>query len=122
VIAIDDLRKSYDGTPVLAGVTARFERGQVVAIVGPSGGGKSTLLRCINGLASFDGGSITVEADVLVPGGAHANARALHSIRQKVGFVFQQWNLFRPRRRAHAARRSWRRWASRTARTPTRTR
>ena len=94
MIAIDGLRKSYEGTPVLAGVTARFERGKVVAIVGPSGGGKSTLLRCINGLAAFDGGSIRVEDDVLAPGGTHANARALHSIRQKVGFVFQQWNLF----------------------------
>jgi polar amino acid transport system ATP-binding protein len=95
MITIDALTKSYErGTRVLSGISIAFERGQVVSIVGPSGGGKSTLLRCINGLEAFDAGSIKVEDDVLHPGGDHANRRALHSIRQKVGFVFQQYNLF----------------------------
>jgi ABC-type polar amino acid transport system ATPase subunit len=103
MIALDKLTKTYGassaGSPgarvrVLDAITVRFDRGQVVSIIGPSGGGKSTLLRCINGLEGFDDGTIRVENDVIHPGGERHNARALHAIRQKVGFVFQQYNLF----------------------------
>jgi len=95
MIELTGLTKSYAGCtdPVLRGVSARFARGQVVAIVGPSGGGKSTLLRCINGLEAFDAGTIRVEEHTLHPRG-RGNRHALHAIRQKVGFVFQTFNLF----------------------------
>ncbi len=94
MIEVDTLRKRFGEREVLAGVTARFERGQVVALVGPSGGGKSTLLRCLNGLEGFDAGSVTVGDQRLGPGGERANKRALAVVRRRVGMVFQQWNLF----------------------------
>jgi polar amino acid transport system ATP-binding protein len=94
MIEVQDLRKVYGERTVLDGITASFAQGQVVALVGPSGGGKSTLLRCLNGLESFDGGSVSIGADRLVPGGAKVNRAALHRLRQRVGMVFQQWNLF----------------------------
>ncbi|MBP6831109.1 MAG: amino acid ABC transporter ATP-binding protein [Deltaproteobacteria bacterium] len=94
MIEVHELRKVYGERTILGGITATFEKGQVVALVGPSGGGKSTLLRCLNGLESFDGGRIAVGGDVLIPGGARVNRAALYRVRQRVGMVFQQWNLF----------------------------
>ena len=68
--------------------------GQVVALVGPSGGGKSTLVRCLSGLASFEGGTVDVGGTERVAGDASANRAALAALRLRVGFVFQQWHLF----------------------------
>jgi polar amino acid transport system ATP-binding protein len=94
MIEVHQLRKAYGDRTILDGVTATFARGQVVALVGPSGGGKSTLLRCLNGLEGFDGGHVTIAGEQLRPGGERANRAALHRVRQRVGMVFQQWNLF----------------------------
>jgi len=89
MISIYNLCKAYNGVPVLTDVRATIEKGEVVAIIGPSGTGKSTLLRCINGLETPDGGSITVnKVDV---------TRAdndLAAVRQKMNMVFQNFNLF----------------------------
>jgi polar amino acid transport system ATP-binding protein len=93
-IGIQKLRKEYDGRAVLRSFDASFEAGQVVSLVGPSGCGKSTLLRCIVGLEGFEGGRIAVGDDVLLPQEDAQRRRALHAIRLRVGFVFQQWNLF----------------------------
>ncbi len=94
MITLTSLRKTYGTRTILDGIDTSFEAGRVVALVGPSGGGKSTLLRCLNGLERFDDGSIRVGADTVVPGESRANARALASIRRRLGMVFQQWNLF----------------------------
>ncbi len=94
MIEVKALRKTYGERTILSDVSVTFERGQVVALIGPSGGGKSTLLRCLNGLEDFQGGQVTVGSDVLHPGGAARNKRALLSLRRRVGMVFQQWNLF----------------------------
>lgn len=94
MIEVHGLEKKYGARTVLAGVNVSFQAGQVVSLIGPSGGGKSTLLRCLNGLESFDGGTITVGGEKLVPGGPRVNAKALLAIRQRVGMVFQTWNLF----------------------------
>jgi polar amino acid transport system ATP-binding protein len=94
MIEVEGLRKCYGTRTVIDGVSLSFDRGQVVSLIGPSGGGKSTLLRCLNGLESFDGGAISVMGEKLVPGGPKVNASALLAIRQKVGMVFQSWNLF----------------------------
>jgi ABC-type polar amino acid transport system ATPase subunit len=94
MIEVQGLRKNYGTRTVIDGVSLSFEAGQVVSLIGPSGGGKSTLLRCLNGLESFDAGSITVMGEKLVPGGPKVNARALGAIRRQVGMVFQSWNLF----------------------------
>jgi polar amino acid transport system ATP-binding protein len=94
MIEVKDLYKRYEGRTVLDGISAAFGPGEVVALVGPSGGGKSTLLRCLNGLEPFDGGTVRVGDDVLEPGDARAQGERLWRIRRRVGFVFQQWHLF----------------------------
>ena len=87
MIAIDKLTKRFDARTVLDGVTVSFARGKVSAIVGPSGCGKSTLLRCINGLETFDEGTIRV-------GDLDVSAATLQRIRLQVGMVFQHYGLF----------------------------
>jgi polar amino acid transport system ATP-binding protein len=93
-ISIQNLKKEYDGRTVIRSFDASFAAGEVVSLVGPSGCGKSTLLRCIVGLETFEGGTITVGKDVLAVKDDAERRRALHDIRLRVGFVFQQWNLF----------------------------
>ncbi|HZI15055.1 MAG TPA: amino acid ABC transporter ATP-binding protein [Myxococcus sp.] len=94
MIEVTSLSKRYDGRTVLDGINARFAPGEMVALVGPSGGGKSTLLRCLNGLEPFDAGSVRVGGEVLGPGGERAQGERVWNIRRRVGFVFQQWHLF----------------------------
>jgi len=94
MIEVAALHKSWGEREVLRGVSARFAKGEVAALVGPSGGGKSTLLRCLNGLEDFQRGEVRVAGSALVPGGAAKNRAALKAIRARVGMVFQQWNLF----------------------------
>jgi ABC-type polar amino acid transport system ATPase subunit len=94
VIEVRSLRKTYGERTVIQDVSVSFEKGQVVSLIGPSGGGKSTLLRCLNGLEDFQGGEIKVAGKTLHPGGYAKNKRALLSLRKRVGMVFQQWNLF----------------------------
>ena len=67
----------------------------MAAVIGPSGGGKSTLLRCINGLEPFEGGEVQVDDVRLCPGIAPRQmATVLRKLRCRVGMVFQQFNLF----------------------------
>ncbi|ADO70689.1 amino acid ABC transporter ATP-binding protein [Stigmatella aurantiaca] len=94
MIEVRGLTKRYEGRTILDGISAQFGRDEVVALVGPSGGGKSTLLRCLNGLETFDAGTVQVGEHHLSPGGAKARGKEIWSIRQRVGFVFQQWHLF----------------------------
>jgi polar amino acid transport system ATP-binding protein len=95
MIEVRDLSKRFGDALVLSELSLSVEKGKVAAIIGPSGGGKSTFLRCINGLESFDLGEVRVGTDVLAASaGASERARRLRAIRRKVGFVFQQFNLF----------------------------
>jgi ABC-type polar amino acid transport system ATPase subunit len=93
LIEVHDLVKHHGELCVLAGVSLSVKRGEVAAIVGPSGGGKSTLLRCINGLESFQGGRIEVDNLRLEAGNGHAG-ESLRQLRRRVGMVFQQFHLF----------------------------
>ncbi len=98
MITIRDLSKHHGDRQVLAGVTAAVERAEIVAVVGPSGGGKSTLLRCLNGLEDFERGELEIAGFSLGPGTAVSRAsearRTLRSLRAAVGMVFQQFHLF----------------------------
>jgi ABC-type polar amino acid transport system ATPase subunit len=95
VIEVRGLCKRYGAVDVLSEISLSVGEGKVAAIIGPSGGGKSTFLRCINGLEAFDRGEVRVGSDVLTPGaGSGERAQRLRAIRRKVGFVFQQFNLF----------------------------
>ncbi len=89
------LVKRHGSVEVLRGVSLRVEAGEVAAIIGPSGGGKSTFLRCLNGLDRFQGGSITVDGlTVTAEAPEPARSAAYLQIRRRVGMVFQGFNLF----------------------------
>ena len=92
MIEVESLTKHRAGLPVLDAVSLRGVNGGVTVLVGPSGGGKSTLLRCLNGLETFEGGGITIAGHRLAVG-PHSDV-GLHDLRRDVGMVFQQFNLF----------------------------
>lgn len=95
MMLIDNLFKSFGRLEVLKGIGFSVAPGSVEAIIGPSGGGKSTFLRCLNGLEPFQSGRVTLGAHTLTPDtDARRDAALLQSVRKKVGFVFQQFNLF----------------------------
>jgi ABC-type polar amino acid transport system ATPase subunit len=94
MIKVTDLHKRYGPIEVLRGVTMEVRRGEVSVLLGPSGGGKSTFLRTINGLESFDQGRIQVDDLELAPAPAASREAVLQQIRRRVGMVFQQFNLF----------------------------
>jgi polar amino acid transport system ATP-binding protein len=75
---------------VLKGIDLQVQPGEVIAIIGKSGSGKSTLLRCINGLETFQQGSLTVDGKALL----HDDPAAMRELRQHVGMIFQSFNLF----------------------------
>jgi ABC-type polar amino acid transport system ATPase subunit len=95
MITVTDLVKHHGALRVLDGVSLTVPRGEVTAIIGPSGGGKSTLLRCINGLEPFQAGEVRVGDVALHPDDVRrASGETLLALRRKVGMVFQQFNLF----------------------------
>jgi polar amino acid transport system ATP-binding protein len=95
MIEVKDLHKRHGELEVLRGVSLSVAEGEVAVIVGPSGGGKSTFLRCLNGLESFERGQVKVGSYDLAPGPHDKAAQEkLRHVRRMVGFVFQQFNLF----------------------------
>lgn len=92
MIELKNIHKRYGNTEVLRGVSLTVRQGEVSVLLGPSGGGKSTLLRAINGLEAIDEGELRV-GDLVVTAGP-GQERTITRIRQRVGMVFQQFNLF----------------------------
>jgi len=92
MIEVDSLAAVRSGNRILDAVTLTVAEGTVTTLVGPSGGGKSTLLRCLNGLETFAEGRVTIAGHKL-GAGAHP-PRALERVRRDVGMVFQGFNLF----------------------------
>jgi polar amino acid transport system ATP-binding protein len=95
VISVQNLTKYFGTHPVLNNVSLTINRSEVTALVGPSGGGKSTLLRCLNGLETFHTGRIDIAGQTLE--GTHGRPHpkpVLLRLRRDVGMVFQQFNLF----------------------------
>ncbi len=95
MIQVSHLKKSHGTLGVLRDVSVDIPKGDVAVIIGPSGCGKSTFLRCLNGLETFDGGSIAVGDVTLSPDlSSEAYTQRLAAIRRKMGMVFQQFHLF----------------------------
>ncbi len=88
-----DVKKTFQGREVLKGVSLRVDKGDVLAIIGPSGAGKTTLLRCINFLETADSGTLAFDGASYDLHGA--TRREIQALRQKTAFVFQNYNLFR---------------------------
>jgi polar amino acid transport system ATP-binding protein len=94
VIAVDGVAKRYGERAVLGGVSLTVAAGETVALIGPSGGGKSTLLRCLNGLCSFDAGEIRVGPHRLPAAQSGRLTPATAKVRRMLGMVFQDFQLF----------------------------
>ena len=88
VIEVRNVRKSFDGLEVLKDISFDVQKGEVVCLIGASGSGKSTMLRCINLLEDIDEGTITVLGENI------NGIRDINAYRRKGGMVFQQFNLF----------------------------
>ena len=96
ILQVDNIRKTFDRTDVLKGISFSLEKGQALSVIGSSGSGKTTLLRCLNFLEKPDGGSITVNGETLFDAANPATQRE-SEIRKKrlhFGLVFQNFNLF----------------------------
>ncbi|MDR1070645.1 MAG: amino acid ABC transporter ATP-binding protein [Gracilibacteraceae bacterium] len=94
VIEVKHLRKAYGDQEVLKDISFQVTEGEVIAVIGPSGSGKSTLLRCLIDLEKVDGGSITASGGVLVEEGRYRGKKEAGRATEKMGMVFQQFNLF----------------------------
>lgn len=92
MLKLKGIKKSFEGKTVLDGIDLEVKRGEVVAIIGPSGTGKSTLLRCINLLEMPDEGTVTIgELEVTAP---KIKRKEQYDLRGQTSMVFQQYNLF----------------------------
>ena len=95
ILEVKNFKKSFGDVKVLKGIDFTLEKGEVLAIIGPSGGGKTTLLRCINFLEKAEEGTMHVNGELIYDG---ANTKMTdEELRQKrlhFGLVFQQFNLF----------------------------
>ena len=89
LIKVDNLCKSFDDVEVLKGINAEIDKGDVMVVIGASGSGKSTFLRCLNLLEEPTSGSIYFEGTDITDASVDINVH-----RQKMGMVFQQFNLF----------------------------
>lgn len=95
MIKVTHLTKSFSGQKVLDDLTVTIEKGQVIALVGASGAGKSTFLRSMNYLEQPDTGSIAI--DDFAVDFEHITKQDMLTLRRKLAMVFQQFNLFERR-------------------------
>jgi polar amino acid transport system ATP-binding protein len=89
ILEVKNLSKSYGDQQVLHDINFSLNKGEVMTMLGPSGIGKSTLLRCLNGLEDFQTGELVFEGQTIKPSAAN-----WQQLRQKIGMVFQSYDLF----------------------------
>jgi ABC-type polar amino acid transport system ATPase subunit len=94
MIELRDLYKQFGSHVVLNGISLTIPKNEAMVIVGPSGSGKSTMLRCVNMLEIPTFGQVFIDGEEVVPHGVRGKKPNVERMRQKVGMVFQQFNLF----------------------------
>ncbi|ABE60640.1 amino acid ABC transporter ATP-binding protein [Chromohalobacter israelensis] len=92
IVQLEKVNKYFGKLHVMQDIDLEITPGEVVVIIGASGSGKSTFIRCVNGLEEFQSGRIIVDGNELTPYGK--GGKSLQTIRTEVGMVFQQFNLF----------------------------
>ena len=94
IINAINIGKKFGNNTVFDNLNFKVKKGEVVTVVGPSGKGKSTLLRCLIGLENIDSGTIEIDGKILVKDGIYVNSKKQSEILSEVGMVFQNYNLF----------------------------
>ena len=94
MLKIRGLKKFFGNNLVLKGVNLEINKGEIVVVVGPSGGGKTTLLRTITGLEKCDDGTIEIDGYTFCKDGRYCDKKSSSIIRKNVGLFFQNFNLF----------------------------
>ena len=89
VLTIENLVKRFGPRTIIDGISMTVVPGEIVCLVGPSGTGKSTLLRCVNGLEDIQGGEIKFEGQPV-----RAKEKDIIAVRKRIGMIFQQFNLY----------------------------
>ena len=90
----ENIHKRFGDNEVLKGVSVTARQGDVISILGSSGSGKSTFLRCVNFLETPDQGRLVLEGEEVRIAGGKADAKQITRLRSQLGFVFQQFNLW----------------------------
>lgn len=95
-LKVENLKKNFGATEVLKGVSFEMEKGEVVSLIGSSGGGKTTTLRCLNFLSLADAGKIFIDDELIFDGekDKKISDEKLRDLRLNFGLVFQSFNLF----------------------------
>ncbi|MBP3708019.1 MAG: amino acid ABC transporter ATP-binding protein [Clostridia bacterium] len=99
VLEVQNLKKEFNGTEIIKDISFEVKEGETLVILGPSGTGKSTILRCINNLEKVDGGNIIVNGSSMIKEYKNSkpiynNKEILNKINLEIGMVFQDFNLF----------------------------
>lgn len=94
MLKVNNIKKKFGSTEVLKGVNLEIAKGEILVVVGNSGGGKTTLLRCVNALEYCNEGDIEINGKILCKDGKYVDKKNLKEIRRDIGLVFQNFNLF----------------------------
>ncbi len=94
MLRLEGVTKSFGKTQVLKGIDLTVHQGDVIAVIGSSGSGKSTMLRCMIDLEKVNGGSIYIKGNPLVENGSYVKNKEIHQLILQMGMVFQHFNLF----------------------------
>ena len=96
ILEVENIKKSFGKNEILKGISFSLEKGEVLAVIGSSGGGKTTLLRCLNFLELADEGTISVNSKVIYDGDSKSKLSdtEIRENRLHFGLVFQSFNLF----------------------------
>ncbi|MFQ7566553.1 MAG: ATP-binding cassette domain-containing protein, partial [Clostridium perfringens] len=94
MIEIKNLEKSFKGNKILENISFTLKEGEILTLLGPSGAGKTTILRILNGLETCDFGDITLVSLKICEKGIYKDSKAQKEIHKKIGLVFQTFNLF----------------------------